>query len=38
MDSTTYPFALPITYKVNGKETKRDYSKDNLVIKFEINK
>ena len=38
MDSTTYPFALPVTYKVNGKEAKRDYSKDGLVIKFEIKK
>lgn len=36
MDSTTYPFTLPIAYKVNGKEAKRDYNKDNLVIKFEF--
>ncbi|MDD6017171.1 MAG: hypothetical protein PUC18_13015 [Prevotellaceae bacterium] len=40
MDSTTYPFSLswtyPWTYKVNGKEANRDYSKDNLVIEFEI--
>lgn len=36
-DSTTYPFALPVTYKVNGKEAKGDFSKDNLVIKFEYN-
>jgi len=35
MDATTYPFSLPWTYKVNGKEAKRDYSKDNFVIKFE---
>ena len=38
MDSTTYPFALPVTYKVNGKEAKRELNADNLVIKFEIRK
>lgn len=38
MDSTTYPFALPVTYKVNGKKAKREFSKDKLVIKFEIRK
>lgn len=32
MDSTTYPFVLPVTYKVNGKEAKRDYSKEKLTI------
>lgn len=38
MDSTTYPFALPVTYKVNGKDAKREFNVDNLVIKFEIKK
>lgn len=32
MDSTTYQFSLPWTYKVNGKEAKRDYSKGKLTI------
>lgn len=32
MDSTTYPFALPVTYKVNDKDAKRDYSKEKLTI------
>lgn len=32
MDSTTYPFSLPWTYKVNGKEAKIDYSKKELTI------
>ena len=32
MDSTTYPFSLPVTYKVNGKEAKRDFSKKELTI------
>lgn len=32
MDSTTYPFSLSWTYKVNDKEAKRDFNKNKLTI------
>lgn len=38
MDSTTYPFYVSVTYKVNGKDAKRELNADKLVINFEIKK
>ena len=36
MDSTTYPFSLPVTYKVNGKKANIDYSKKELTIVWNL--